>query len=710
MSLKRLSILIGIAVVVTVVFFAVNTKDAAVLVDPDPTLKVSEARSTPSSALLLNNDAILDDESSAQVQTAESTSTNQPAFFLASKHCEAEVKRLFKKHPMNGDFFSSLQSLAKQKLLNAEGEKNAFYHAGMSRLYYFPEPNSAADAINLRSPDFKKPELHLERTLRDKANYPESGDFLQAIDERNYTLAENLLAGIVAGSSDGILSDSTSSWPLLKRAMFTAISMQPDAESNKTMKAILDVFKSAGYPFHFAELVDLDETFLNKRPDVLEHLLKSFSTELSTVFDTNKEKSTNLVLTALNRYDFNMATFWIKQGVDPFSNLKEIHMLQGGYGMLILKDVFASDETIKVLLDSGILTTSPNQQFEKTLSERFPNLDAENYYKQHQRVSTLSKAQDQHLQKVLAELVQELVALHTSGEFTLLENCEDELLARVKAFQKYFKDRKQNNSQKEKFKQLYAQASKIYNEYSDELIDADLAIEQLSLIDEYKSKRKIDLIIGLERSKNIPSFMQQYTQAETPEELPDASLIQKIEEATLNNDYETALELSDLLAPFYQNQVKNGLLIHAMSSVASSEVFELFMNNMEVPVRLVMSKLLKTNDMQLLENMVEAGFDINSVDYLNRRLLTIAIKEKHEQGLRTLIRMGVDIEQPEIGLDALDIALAEIIEGYQNYFFVQQLLKANKRIEDSHRQLLQDLLIMYPEPTQRVIDKYGIVM
>ncbi len=204
--------------------------------------------------------------------------------------------------------------------------------------------------------------------------------------------------------------------------------------------------------------------------------------------------------------------------------------------------------------------------------------------------------------------------------------------------------------------------------------------------------------------------MQQYTQAETPEELPDASLIQKIEEATFINDYETALELSDLLAPFYQNQVKNGLLIHAMSSVASSEVFELFMNNMEVPVRLVMSKLLKTNDMQLLENMVEAGFDINSVDYLNRRLLTIAIKEKHEQGLRTLIRMGVDIEQPEIGLDALDIALAEIIEGYQNYFFVQQLLKANKRIEDSHRQLLQDLLIMYPEPTQRVIDKYGIVM
>jgi hypothetical protein len=131
---------------------------------------------------------------------------------------------------------------------------------------------------------------------------------------------------------------------------------------------------------------------------------------------------------------------------------------------------------------------------------------------------------------------------------------------------------------------------------------------------------------------------------------------------------------------------------------------------MEVPVGLVISRLLSTNEMQLLENIVEGGFDINSVDRLNRRLLTVAINEKHEKGLQTLLRLGVDIEQPEIGLDALDIALKDILEGYQDFIFVQLLLKENKRIEDSHRQLLSDLLIMYPGPTQRVIDKYAIVL
>ena len=107
------------------------------------------------------------------------------------------------------------------------------------------------------------------------------------------------------------------------------------------------------------------------------------------------------------------------------------------------------------------------------------------------------------------------------------------------------------------------------------------------------------------------------------------------------------------------------------------------------------------------KHSMKGDFFINAGDSLNRRLLMIAVKDKHEQGLQTLIRLGVDVEQPGIGLDALDIALAAIFEGHDDYFFVQHLLKANKRIEDSHRQLLLDLLIMYPEPTQRVIDKYG---
>jgi arabinogalactan endo-1,4-beta-galactosidase len=114
--------------------------------------------------------------------------------------------------------------------------------------------------------------------------------------------------------------------------------------------------------------------------------------------------------------------------------------------------------------------------------------------------------------------------------------------------------------------------------------------------------------------------------------------------------------------------------------------------------------------MEMLRTMAAAGFDINAEDELNRSLLRIAVKDKHEKALKTLIKLGVDVEVPSIGNDALDLALVDIIKGHSDFYFVQQLLRAGKRIEDSHRQLLADILLMYPEATQKVIDKYGIVL
>jgi hypothetical protein len=708
MSLKQKLLLIGVVIVAIVIISIYNTKDTIELLDPSTTAHVDDQNLHDQNLSI--NDTSLNAEPSKSVKAEKPANAKTVSFFLASQRCKTEVKALFKEYKVNGEFFRALDNLAKQKLLTAEGEKNDFYYAGMARLYYLPQPSYVANANNLMSPDFKKSQFHLERTLRNKAIYPESDDFILAIDERNYVLAEDLLAGIVRGASDGILSDSASTWPLLKRALFTSRGIQPRTESDKTMKAIIDIFNSADYPLHFAELVDLESTFPRDQNDALEYLLDSFTIDLSTVFDTNQEKSTNLVLSALHRFDFDKAAFWINKGVDPFSNFKVVNKLKRGHGMLMLDESKVSDETIQVLLNSGLFTTGPNQYIEENISKRFPSVDARNYYEQHQRVSILSKAEDQRLQGVLADLAHELVAIHTAGKLELSEGCEDEYLSRLKSMHKYIQERRQDTSQKEKFEQLFAQASKIYNEYKDKLIDADLALEQLSLIDEYKSKQRVDLIIGMERTSELPSLFQQGNKAKKPEVMPDMSLFEEIEEASLNNDYERVLELSSSLDPYYQLQVKIGLLSLAIKNKAPTAVFKLLLKNIDMPAQLVISTVLNSNDMQLLENILEAGFDINAVDQLNRRLLTMAVKKKHEQALRTLIRLGVDVEQPEIGLDALDIALADIIQGYPDYFFVQHLLKANKRIEDSHRQLLQDLLIMYPEPTQRVIDKYGIVM
>ena len=708
MNFKGLLILVGIVVIISAAVFTLHMSQSDEVIFSSQQTQ-SKEQIEPDILSLSSGDNSIRKQDAPSEQT-KPTTAKTATFFLASKRCNTEVKKLLKEYPINGDIFRALENLTKQKLLSAEGEKGEFYYAGMFRLFYMPEPVYISDAVNLNSPDFKRSQLDIERTLRDQAVFAESEDFLQSIADRNYHLAENLLEGIVAGAPDGILSDTVTALPLLERALFSAAVAQPKTESDKTLNAIIDVFSAAGYPLHFAELVKLEKTFLLQRRSVLEHLLQRFTINLSTVFDSKREKSTNLVLSALERFDFDRAAFWIDKGVDPFSNYKEVSRLQSGHGLIMLREGKVSDKTIKTLLDSGLFTTSANESFEKGISRRFPNVNAESYYKQHQRVSTLSRSQDQYLQSVLADLTQELVALHTAGKFELTKGCEDEFLASLKRYQKRFRDRKQENSQKEGFKQLYAQASKIYEEYKDGLIDADLALEQLSLIDEYKSKRLVDIIIRQEISKNMPSFLQQFNQTNVSAEEPDRSLAENIDQAIKNNDFETALELSELLPIALQSPVKFGLLSHAMSINSSSEVFSLLLKNMEVPVGLVISRLLSTNEMQLLENIVEGGFDINSVDRLNRRLLTVAINEKHEKGLQTLLRLGVDIEQPEIGLDALDIALKDILEGYQDFIFVQLLLKENKRIEDSHRQLLSDLLIMYPGPTQRVIDKYAIVL
>ncbi|MBF7072130.1 hypothetical protein ISG33_01780 [Glaciecola sp. MH2013] len=705
MSLKPVLSLIAIIIIAIGAYIHLNTDENEFVAQADTSIQ-ENTTDTHEQA----QEVVLEESTEELVSPRQSIKTESPttaSFFQASKRCEEEVRALFKEYRLNAAFFQTLSKLAKNKFPNESEEMALYFRSAMTRLFYLPEPMFVSDANNLRSSDFKRPQMSIEKIIREEGVLVSSDAFTQAIIENNYALAESLLTKIVEDSPNSILLDSFGN-SLLNYTMSTKWAMNSSSQSAESTKSIIDLFLNSGYQIHFTELVEMTH-YMRNRPELVSYLSQHFNGNFNTVFDYKNNKSTNLVLLALSNYQYELAAFWLSKGVDPFSNYKEVSKLQRSHGGLLLVDDRASDKTIKTLVNAGLFTTSANKNFEERLNTRFPNANNESFYKQHQRVSTLSTAEDKRLQRELAEVVHELVAIHTKGNASLSKTCEDEFIVFQKKRQKSFKDRKQDQIQKEKYEQLHAQALQIFKEYNEKLIDADLAIEQLSLIDEYRAKGLINTIQNAER-RSDPSFRRTLEISQAIDKAPDALLLKQLEEALLSNDYKTALELSESLSPRVRSTIESGIFHRAMANKASVDELRLLLSKIDVPVGSVLSSTLGSNDMQSLENIVNAGFDIHAQDNFGRTLLSVAIKEKHEIGFRALLRLGVDVEKPELGRDALDNALIDIIKGYEDFYFVQKLLGANKRIEDSHRQLLIDLLIMYPEPTQRLITKYGIVM
>lgn len=642
-------------------------------------------------------------------QSAQQEKSNT-TFYSASKSCSAEVSELIRAYPMGRELFDLIRKHGKAKFSAEAGVSRDVEAAAINQLYVLNEPSYVDDVLNRNSPDFKPPELNLETALRDNSVNLPNMEFLNAIKNNQFSLAESLIRELVAQAPDKILKVPQQSRSALQLALTNKSRETQGEQVSQAMKDVIDVFIAAGYKIHFFEIVNLSLYLLHDRLDVLEHLINNFSGNLSTVFDEKYSKSSNLVLYALQYSTFELAAFWLKNGVDPFSNIHTIHKLQWSISLPEPGAPSSTTEAFKTLLNAGLITTRADKRFEEKLSAWLPKGNAAEYYEQHQRLSNLGTGQDKRLQADLAELAQAVVLEHTGGTIALSAGCEDEFLAAFRSMQKRMREHALKETDKSRYDELAKQASTIYEEYLNGLIDASLAIEQLALLDEYRAKNMLSSINGRTARTNRAGKQKQKTNAVKPDMQPDMTLIERLRAAILSRDYAQALEIADSVPPYYADKAKQSILNYALSKNETSEVFRLLFENMNVPVFDVLSAVMASSDTQLLEAISEAGFDINAVDGFNRTLLTRAVNDKHTKVMSKLISLGVDIEYPYVGLDALDIALVDIVKGQQNFYFVQELLGANKRIEDSHRQLLSDLLKMYPGPTQRVIDKYAIVL
>jgi hypothetical protein len=708
----RVGVLLTASVTVIALIY-IFSGDNEELIDPATIATVTNSEANLESALPQQSKQ--QTSPTFDTESEDATSDGKALFYLASRSCQTEVVKLFKEYRPNSALFRKIRELAYDSILDANNPPNNYQRAAIERLFAFPEPSFRGDVVNRNSAKFKMSTMDIERALRDESVAVDAEEFIKAIANKKSALAESLLRDMVADSPDKILTLQGSRMPLLYVASALA---RNDENPDEALKALIDIFDAAGYNFHFAEIVDLSRGFFMKRLEVLTYLADRFNGDLNTVFDVKRgAKSSNLVLEAIRFNQLELAAYWLDKGVNPFTNQDEVDSVKYSLELPIYDDNAERTKAIKKLLNAGLLTTTRNEKFEKELNDWLPEANAETYYERHQRISNLPPGQDKQLQSELARLAQAALDFHTDGAVELTAGCEDEFLKQFKKSQKRAIKRSRKNDQQDMFAELGTQGSAIYREYKDGFIDASYAIDQLSLIDEYRSQQYLDMIKYDLYSSERPSFFQRNkagnsdsSQQSSSRSAPDPNTATQAWNAVMKGDYKLALDLTDLLEEDARNQIRNQMIIFALKADVPIDIMKRLLKDAELRVGPIIHSLLATNDMEMLRTMAAAGFDINAEDELNRSLLRIAVKDKHEKALKTLIKLGVDVEVPSIGNDALDLALVDIIKGHSDFYFVQQLLRAGKRIEDSHRQLLADILLMYPEATQKVIDKYGIVL
>jgi hypothetical protein len=641
------------------------------------------------------------------ISAAEKKTANKPNYYLASKQCHAQASDFFKKYPLNANALRRFHALGAEKFRTEDEAMRTYSQAAASQIFSGPKISSVLDAVDLNSIDYKRADIDLATYAREHTTEVDGASVLSAIEKGYFQEAEGILRQLIEQYPNTLLSLKGAQTSLFQLALISRVGQSK--QSTDSVKNVIDTFVNAGYRIHFPELLELSNLHFRNQLEVVEHLASNFNGDLNTVYNRSFNLSSNLLIDAMTSGNVELAAFWLKKDVDPFSNFSAIKTMAYSISFPEFNKNEPETQAILALLDAGLLTISTNQIIEENLNAWLPSGNSAHYFERHARLSNLPKDQDEQLRNDFFSILSTFTTEHSNGEYELGEDCVDEFLAFIRRVVNRIRNRSQAETQakKEEYEQLHKQAMDIYGEFSDGLIDADLAIDQLSLIDEHRAKNTLGHILDQKLSKTWGNLS---LKPKINVDEQDEAILKRIQVAVNANDISLALKLAESLNPAIQPRLYKSFLDYALDTKQSSEVFRVLFSEIEDSATTIISFFRRTEDMQLLETIASAGFDINAQDMFTDNLLTMSIKAKHKNALNALIRLGVDVEQPSIGNDALDIALSNVLKGHGDFYFVQKLLMANKQIEGSHRQLLLDLLQLYPQPTQRVIDRYGIVM
>ncbi|MDT0629304.1 hypothetical protein [Alteromonas sp. W364] len=547
----------------------------------------------------------------------------------------------------------------------------------------------------------------IREARKNGSNIYNLGQLIESIERIHIEHAESWIFNIVKANPNSLLLNGHQNESLL--VYFIREYIFNHGFSEQSVNSIIDMFYRSGYKIHFFDLFSItnsdpiiSDEYAEQVTRIAKLLYAKYKGNINHVFDYSITKATNLVELSISNENYLLAKFWQNQGVPVKTNLSDEVLFP-----LFLEYDNNSPQTqaLLSLLESGALTFKGRRYNETRLNKFLPQNNADEYYKRFENFTLLPQHKIQLMEEKSLRFAKRFLSLQSNDAAELPKECYEEYIKRTNIiFSEIHPD-------------AYSESHFIMNVNEDVLEkikrvkDDSVANDKekfqiISMIDDRIAKEIIESMLlrrnvhGEERSFELDPWESLNEE--------DKAIIEKIFNASEREGYDGVIELLSELNSLDKELISSITLNLAIELNASPEQIKNILGDGGVPSFSIFSHVLYNENIELLEVLINHGTSVDSYALEGQPLLKLAAVNHSRKGFEFLLDAGADLELPIVGFDALDVALKRTNEGTDSYFYIEKLLERGKKIEESHRQVLRELVIKYPDRTKSLLDKYGI--
>lgn len=622
--------------------------------------------------------------------------------------CVDYIGNIIRKHKPTKEVFLAIGPLYEEIVLsNKNMSEDMLFETAIQMLPSSQTPDHIA--YNDRSPNRQKPAaLHYQHELRNGAQIFQLGEYVEAIQKEQYGTAEAWLRKKTEANPNKLLVFKDR-YPLLLWTIRMIFDNSGSPE--QSIFTGMQMFKNAGYKFQFADLVSSIEVYARflgtEGLFFAEQLASAYQGDVNLAFDyDNNTRSTNLVALAMLKDSYIIAEFWHSQGVDGVSNLNEQQHFF--FGVPEYDENDAETQAVMNLLEAGVITYQENQVLKENLNQFLPEKNAQYYFDKFFINSLLPAEQEQQLQKIIATYAKRLLALQTNKQTTLPKECNTAYIKAINSrFNKIINPEYQTYYPYAQTQKQIDAMSKIESDFTSGEIDDSERITRLGELDFRVGQSMVDNLLKIRYFEQDAQKNEQIREAISEH---DKQLLPQLNEAIAKGDFSLAKKLTEQFDSLNSSAKLDMLLQIAISTNQSEKIIaSLLQAGANIEVR-TLTKLARQDKVDMISALVQNGLAIDTGNEFGLTMLKESVEHDSKNVFKFLLKAGANIEMPAIGSDALDVAFKQIEDGYPDFHYVQRLLLKNKTVEESHRQALRDLLVKFPESTQKILDKYNITL
>jgi hypothetical protein len=655
-----------------------------------------------------------DDSSKNQSDPIDSIKVRQKES-LDKLACETLVAEINEKYPVEPSLFYPFKSLFMERVTNDNSlSQDMLKEASLQMAFSTLSP--AHVAIYKQGTARKKPvTFNIKKEKRSGVELYQLGILFDAIEQNDFSLAEVWLTNVVEANPNKPLLKGDRSQSLLVFAIEETIKTHGFGEQN--IFGVLSVFTKAGYKIHFLDLFAMTDIYLMNSDarafqivTTTKMLFAKYKGDINHVFNYDISPSIlhsiNLIELALWKGNFLLAQYWQEQGVEVMSNLTDPSHV------LFYPDYDENSQQTQAvlsLLESGALTYKPSTRNEEQLNKFLPQKNAQFYFERFVKSDFLSSEQKLHIQNKVISFARDAFAMQSKAPETLPEECSAQYLNKLNLIfgeinsDAFTPSKYIMNVDEQKL-------ARVINISNDRNISKKEKFERLRMIDGRFAKQELDTLLLTLNAYGEDTFSDLNNDESLDLSAADEILMSQADDAAMRGDYILFEALLEQMQSVSQARKLDFKLALAISANASPEtVARMLQEGANVDLGMF-TTLLANGNLEALQVILNYGYsaDYNAED--GYPLLRLALLNEAMDGFMFLLEAGADIELPIVGLDALDIALKKANVDPTNYIYIKELLARGKVIEESHREVLRELLIKHPAKTKKLLDEYGVIL